>query len=121
MYYKKEGEECCAVSKITTSFNRVLVDYDKNSIEREAVDLTRVKVIIAEGTYTSLLRNIDKKIFITGNRLDTLEHRRKRNRGSEVGDPFIEHILDTEHKIIAGHKFVADFIITKDFDVVAVK
>jgi uridine kinase len=101
--------------------NKPIVDYDKNSIEREAVDLTRVKVIIAEGTYTSLLRNIDKKIFITGNRLDTLEHRRKRNRGSEVGDPFIEHILDTEHKIIAGHKFLADFIITKDFDVVAVK
>ena len=97
------------------------IDYDKNSIGRISVDLTGVKVLIAEGTYTSLLKNIDRKIFITASRLETLAHRKKRNRGNEVGDPFIEHILCTEHKIIAGHKFLADFIISKDFDVVVVE
>jgi uridine kinase len=35
-----------------------------------------------------------------------------------VNDPFVEGILETEHKIIAGHKFLADIIITKDYDVV---
>lgn len=97
-----------------------VVDYDKNSIGEEIIDLTGVKVVIAEGTYTSLLKNIDKKIFISANRLDTLEHRKKRNRGNEVGDPFIEYILEIEHKIIAGHKFLADFVITKDYEVVVV-
>jgi len=37
-----------------------------------------------------------------------------------VNDPFVENILETEHKIIAGHKFLADFVITKDYDVISI-
>jgi uridine kinase len=73
--------------------------------------------VIAEGTYATLLRNVDTKIFIDRNRLDTLEDRKKRNRRNEVNDPFTEQILITEHKIIAGHKLLADIVVTKDFDV----
>lgn len=98
-----------------------LVDYNENSVENETISLEGVRVVIAEGTYTSLLKNVDTKIFIARNRLDTLGHRQKRNRGNEVGDPFIEHILAMEHKIIAGHKHLADFIITKDYDVIVVE
>jgi len=64
------------------------------------------------------LRNVDTKVFIARNRIDTLEHRQKRNRGTEVGDPFIEQVLITEHKIIAGHGQLADFLITKDYKVI---
>ena len=49
-----------------------------------------------------------------GTRLSTGQ---KRNRGSEAGDPFIEQVLEIEHKIIAGHRHLADFIITRDYDV----
>ena len=94
-----------------------LIDYDENTIEEEQIDLRTIQVVIAEGTFTSLLKNIDTKIFITRNRLDTLEHRKKRDRGTEASDPFIEKILEFEHKIIAGHKQLADFIITKEYDV----
>ena len=97
-----------------------LIDYDANSVEEETVDLSGVAVVIAEGTYTSLLKNVDTKVFIARNRVDTLEHRQKRNRGNEVGDPFIEQVLKLEHKIIAGHKHLADFVITRDYDVIAV-
>lgn len=97
-----------------------LIDYNKNSIEEETIDLSGVDVVIAEGTYTSLLKNVDTKVFIARNRVDTLEHRQKRNRGSEVGDPFIENVLKLEHKIIAGHKQLADFVITRDYEVIAV-
>jgi len=97
-----------------------LIDYDANSVEDETIDLAGVDVVVVEGTYTSLLRNIDVRVFIDRNRLDTLEHRQKRNRGAEVGDPFVENVLVTEHKIIAGHKQLADFVITKDDDVIAV-
>ena len=97
-----------------------LIDYNANAVEEETVSLKGVKVIVAEGTYTSLLKNVDTKVFIARNRLDTLEHRKKRNRGSEVGDPFIEKVLKIEHKIIAGHRHLADFIITKDYDVINV-
>ncbi len=97
-----------------------LIDYDANSIEDQVISLDDVKVVIAEGTYCSLLKHIDTRVFIARNRIDTLEHRQKRNRGNEVGDPFIENILMMEHKIIAGHKQLADFVITKDYDVIDV-
>lgn len=98
-----------------------LIDYDADSVEEETVDLTGVEVVIVEGTYTSLLRGLDARVFITRNRLDTLAHRQKRNRGTEVGDPFVENILETEHKIIAGHRQLADFVITTDYDVIHVR
>ena len=95
-----------------------LIDYNENSVEETKVNLDGIKVVIAEGTYTSLLKNIDTRIFIARNRLDTFEHRKKRNRGNEMRDTFTEQILITEHKIIAGHKHLADFIITKEYEVI---
>lgn len=94
-----------------------LVDYTNNSITNESVSLIDVRVLIVEGTYTALLRNVDCKVFIDRNRLDTYEHRAKRNRGNEVNDPFIEEVLKTEHKIIAGHRYLADILISKDYQV----
>jgi uridine kinase len=103
-----------------TSVTKPLIDYGVDSVGEERISLEGVSVVIAEGTYTSLLKHVDTRIFIARSRLDTLEHRQKRNRGSEFGDPFIEQILETEHKIIAGHRCLADFIITKDYDVLPV-
>ncbi len=100
-----------------SQITKPLVDYDNNSVNEENINLSGIKVVIAEGTYTSLLRNVRTKIFIARNRLDTLAHRKKRNRGNEVNDPFIEQVLKTEHKIIAGHKQLADIVITKKYDV----
>ena len=97
-----------------------LVDYDANAIQQETIPLDGIGVMIAEGTYTSLLKHVDTRIFIARNWMDTLEDRQKRNRGKEVGDPFTELVLSTEHKIIAGHKQLADFVITKDYEVIAV-
>ncbi len=98
--------------------DKPLVDYDSNTIQEETIALGGIRVLIAEGTYTSLLKHVDTRIFIDRNWLDTLEDRQRRNRGKEVGDPFIEQVLRTEHKIIAGHKQLADFVITKDYEVV---
>ncbi len=95
-----------------------LVDYDANKIDEETICLDDVKVVVAEGTYTSLLKNVDTRIFINRNWLETLDHRKKRNRGNEAGDTFIEQILSIEHKIIAGQIYLADFLITNEYDVV---
>jgi len=97
-----------------------LVDYDANTIQEETIALDGIRVLIAEGTYTSLLKHVDTRVFIARNWLDTREDRRNRARGKEVGDPFTEQVLGTEHKIIAGHKHLADFVITKDYEVVGV-
>ena len=77
--------------------------------------------MIAEGTYTTLLKHVDTRVFIDRNSLDTLAHRKKRNRGNEFGDPFIEEVLKMEHKIIAGHRLLADFVITREYDVIVAK
>jgi len=98
-----------------------LVDYDANSIGEETVDLDGVRVVVVEGTYTSLLRHVDARVFIERTRRDTKEHRQKRSRGAEADDPFIEAVLETEHKIIAGHRQLADFVITRDYGVMKVE
>jgi len=103
------------------AIKKPLVDYNANKIESETIILDDVKVVIAEGTYTSLLKHVDIKVFISRDWLKTLEDRRIRNRGNEVNDPFTEQILATEHKIIAGHKQLADFIISDEFEVMRVK
>jgi uridine kinase len=94
------------------------IDYLSNRETIEHINIDGIKVLIVEGTYTSLLRNIDTRIFIDADYKDTLKFRKLRNRGNEVNDPFVEGILEMEHKIIAGHKFLADIIITKDYEVV---
>jgi uridine kinase len=103
-----------------SAIEKPVTDYQADSAATEVVSLDGVRVVIAEGTYVSLLRHIDCRIFIARNRLETLEHRRIRNRGREVHDPFVESTLQREHTIIAGHRHLADFVITRDFDVIRV-
>jgi uridine kinase len=102
------------------SIEKPVVDYDADTIATEVLGLEGIRVMIVEGTYVSLLRHVDCRVFIDRSRLETLEHRRKRNRGREVHDPFVEALLATEHKIIAGHRHLADFVVGRDFDVVRV-
>jgi uridine kinase len=97
-----------------------LVDYDSNTIQEETVSLDGITVLIAEGTYTSLLKHVDTRIFIARTWQDTRADRLARDRGNEVRDPFVEQVLGTEHKIIAAHKQLADFMITKDYVVVPI-
>ena len=92
-----------------------LVIYEDNRIDEEAVSLAGVKVVIAEGVYTSLCDHVDRRVFIARNRLETMEHRRKRAR--EEFDPFIEEVLVTEHEIISRHRELADVVISKEYDV----
>jgi uridine kinase len=92
-----------------------LVDFNNDSIGEETIDLGQIQVIIAEGTYTTFLRNVDCRIFIDRNLTDTIESRKKRNR--EKQDDFLERILTIEHDIISKHKALADIIISRDWSV----
>lgn len=93
-----------------------LVIFSEDLITTEKIDLTPYQVILFEGTYTSLLENIDCRVFIDRNFIDTREDRLKRNR--EKQDDFLEQVLQIEHEIIAGHKVMADLIVLKNFDVI---
>ncbi len=92
-----------------------LVIYADNRIIEETVSLDGAEVVIAEGVYTSLCDNVDRRVFIARNRLETMEHRMK--RGREEFDPFIEEVLVKEHEIISQHLPRADVVITREYEV----
>ena len=104
-----------AAREAADEVEKPLVIYAEDRIDREVVDLRGIKVVIAEGTYTSLLEHVDTRVFIARNRLETLEHRQR--RGREEFDPFLEEVLTIEHEIISKHRDLADVVITRDYDV----
>lgn len=103
------------IKKGNYEIKKPLVIFKENRITEETVNLGKFRVFIAEGTYTTLLMNADKHVFIDRDLKDTLESRRKRNR--EQQDEFLEQILTIEHNIISAHKEFAEIIITREFDV----
>ena len=102
-----------------SGIDKPLVDFNADSIGEETIDPTSGKVLIAEGTYTTLLENVNCRIFIDRTKVETLESRKKRAR--EVQDGFLEKILTIEHEIICKHKDLADIIISKEYDTREVK
>lgn len=91
-----------------------LVIFDDDLITTERVKLGGIKVIIVEGTYTTLLKNVHQRIFIDRTYVDTSEIRKLRAR--EEQDEFLERILETEHKIISSHKSQVDIILGTDYE-----
>jgi uridine kinase len=86
-----------------------LVYFQENRIDSENIDPRKRDVIIAEGTYTSLLENIDVRAFINRNYRQTRKTRLKRARDPDVD--FLEKVLEIEHQEISKHKARADVVI----------
>ena len=86
-----------------------LVHFDENRIASEIIQPGEFDVVIAEGTYTSLLKNVDLRIFINRNYKETKKARLKRNRDPDVN--FLEKVLAIEHLEISKHRLHADVII----------
>lgn len=92
-----------------------LVHYRENNIREVIVELSDVDVVIAEGTYVTLLECIDCKIFMLRNYLDTYEDRVKRARDPII--PFNEEVLKIEHDIVNKHKEMADILVDNEYRV----
>jgi uridine kinase len=86
-----------------------LVYFTENRIDSETVEPKKRDVIIAEGTYTSLLENVDVRAFINRNYRQTKKARLKRARDPDVD--FLEKVLEIEHQEISKHKARADVVI----------
>jgi len=109
-------EEIAAIRKGEMLIEKPLVIFGEDRITTEKVELGEYEVFIAEGTYTSALKNVDAKIFIDRNLRDTKKARAKRAR--EKQDEFLEKILSIEHRIISAQKKDADIIISKNYDAI---
>lgn len=90
-----------------------LVLFDEDRITTEEMEVGDLAVLIAEGTYTSLLRFADIRVFIDRDYHQTLEARKRRAR--DKFEPFMVDVLEQEHRIISKHKSLADLVIPSDF------
>ena len=100
----------------TLSIRKPLVYFDENKIEEEILECAKSRVMIVDGTYATLVKNADKRIFIARTYEDTLRKRLARKR--DKIDRFDKKILAIEHKVVSGHTELSDIIIQKDFSVV---
>lgn len=92
-----------------------LVVYEEDRIIEETVSLEGIAAVVAEGTYTTELENVDTRVFIDLTYLETLRSRLERAR--EAQDEFLETVLEIEHRIISAHRSRADYIIDKQYEV----
>lgn len=109
-------EEITEILDGNNVITKPLVIFEEDTISSETVDIANKNIFIIEGTYTTLLKNINCKIFIDRNYIDTKASRKERNR--EKQDEFLEKILLIEHEIISAHKKYADIIITKEYNAI---
>ncbi len=77
--------------------------------EFKTIDVAGANVVIVEGTYTSMLNNIDFRIFINTDYKQTRENRLERSR--ETIDEFIESVLQKERGLISAHEPLANLIV----------
>ena len=93
-----------------------LVIYRENLITNEVLSLDGAHVVLVEGTYTTVLKNVHQRVFIDRMYKQTLHARRRRDR--ESFDPFLEQVLKIEHGIICKQKLYADIVVTPSFRVI---
>ena len=97
-----------------------LVDYHDDAIGSEVMEPGSAQVAIADGTYTTLLQEVMCHVFIDRDYFDTRAHREKRRRDDSELDPFIDRVLEIEHKIISSNKALADIVVNKDYSITVV-
>jgi uridine kinase len=98
------------------TLTKPLVVYGEDRIVEETVSLKGIAAVVAEGTYTTALENIDTRVFIDLTYRETLQSRLERAR--EAQDDFLERVLEIEHRIISAQKSRADYIVDKQYQVV---
>lgn len=93
-----------------------LIDYKSNIILEEELNALSFNFCIVEGTYSSLLKKSDYRIFIEKTYQDT--HSFRINRARDILNDFNEQVLEIEHQIIKAHKGLADIIIDKNLKII---
>lgn len=101
--------------------SKPLVRYLEDRIDEVEVDMAPFTIAIAEGTYVTLLKHVDVRVFITRDYHSTRAHREKRRRHDKELDPFIDQVLAIEHAIISAHRELADILIHDDYSVSRVR
>jgi len=113
-------EHIRAFAEGISPIEKPLVDYEQDKILSEFMDPGDARVGIADGTYTTLLRNLSCRVFIDRDYHATRAHREKRRRDESELDPFIDQVLEIELGIISAHRKLANIIVNEDYSVTVV-
>jgi uridine kinase len=89
--------------------SKPLIEFDEDRIGCEIVERGIRDVVIVEGCYTTLLSNVDIRVFIDRNYRQTKRARAHRNR--DPSEQLLEKVLAIEHDEISTHKSLADIVI----------
>ncbi len=92
------------------------VNYMGNIIGEKEHKTATVRVLLVEGTFALSLSGLQWKVFMGRDYLATREERLQRNR--EAFDPFIESVLEKEHKIIRPMGATAHVCVDNDYEVI---
>ena len=113
-------EHLAAFLEGADEIEKPLVDYHDDAIGSEVMEPGSAQVAIADGTYTTLLKEVMCHVFIDRDYLDTRAHREKRRRDDSELDPFIDRVLEIEHEIISSNRALADIVVNKDYSIAVV-
>jgi len=103
-----------------------LVSFKEDKIDSESVT-GPFDIVIAEGTYTALLEEVDFRVVINRDYRETKMHRLSRNRdqalenNTDMDLTFLEKVLHIEHEIIKKHKKLADLLIPPPKELLKIK
>ena len=97
-----------------------LVDYHADEVGSEILRPGDARVAIADGTYTTTLKEVMCHVFIDRDYQETRSHREKRRRDDSELDPFIDRVLEIEHAIISAHKALAEIVVKGDYSITVV-
>jgi uridine kinase len=92
-----------------------LVIFEEDRITKETILPSDFHILIAEGTYTTLLNHADYHVFIDKTFEETLAHRA--GRGRDPLDETAERFLEIEHSIISRHRILAEIVVNSDYTV----
>lgn len=89
--------------------DKPLVHFRENEIRSEVLTLEEPSILIIEGTYVTLLRDVDVRVFMTRDYHQSYKDRLA--RGRDQGTAFIEKVLSLEHEIVKQHATKADLLV----------
>ena len=92
-----------------------IVDYAGNRFLSELLDFSAADVLVVEGTYALRLDGVDIAVFLEATWKDTEGRRKARNR--DIDDPFVDQVLDIEHRLIAPQRARADILLDRDYNI----
>jgi len=113
-------EHLAAFRDGASEIHKPLVDYHRDAIDSELMKPGAAQLAIADGTYTTLLKEVMCHVFIDRDYLDTRAHREKRRRDDSELDPFIDRVLEIEHEIISSNRELADIVVNRDYSVTVI-